>query len=153
MDAANTAAANARALERTESQKRAVVEKLDFQMNEYARVAEAISNGLVEIENRIAEVVARILQPFVTDAVSHGIIEELIENTKRLRGGGQTGLMRISGPERLLNVLKKRLSHLAVDVEYVPADGVEVTVEVQHTTIRSEFAPWADLIASFDRRD
>ena len=57
--------------------------------------------------------------------------------------------MRISGPERVLNVLKKRVSQVAVDVEYVLEDGIEVTVEAQHTNIRSEFGPWADLIASF----
>ena len=37
----------------------------------------------------------------------------------------------------------------AVDVEYVSEEeGVEVTVEAQHTTICSAFAPWADLVAS-----
>jgi hypothetical protein len=57
--------------------------------------------------------------------------------------------MKISGPEKILNLLKKRVSQIAVDVEYVSEEeGIEVTVEAQHTTIRSALAPWADLVAS-----
>ena len=150
MDAANGEAATARALERAEAQRRSVVERLDFQMNEVAQLGETISNGLKDVESRIADVVARILQPLVTQAVSRKVIDELIENiTRLLRNGGQTGLMKISGPEKVLSVLKKRVSQIALDVEYVSEEEeIEVTVEAQHTTIRSALAPWADLIAS-----
>jgi hypothetical protein len=148
LDAAKGETANARLLERAEAQKRSVVERLDFQMNEYAQSAEKISSGLLEIEHRIADVVAGIIQPFVTEAVSRKILDELIENIARLRQGGQPGLMRIRGPERVLNLLKDRLSRVAVDVEYVSEDAVEVTVEAQHTNIRSEFASWMNLLAS-----
>jgi hypothetical protein len=150
MDAANGEAATARALERAETQRHSVVERLDFQMNEVAQLGETISNGLKEVESRIADVVARILQPLVTQAVSRKVVDELIENiTRLLRNGGQTGLMKISGPEKVLSLLKKRVSQIALDVEYVSEEAeIEVTVEAQHTTIRSALAPWADLIAS-----
>jgi hypothetical protein len=150
MDAANAEAATARALERADAQRRSVVERLDFQMNELSQLGEKISSGLIEVERRIADAVARILQPLVTQAVSRKIVDELTENIARLlRNGGKTGLMRISGPERVLSVLRKRVSQIAVDIEYVSQAGIEVTIEAQHTTIRSEFEPWAQLIASF----
>jgi hypothetical protein len=148
LDAARGEAAAARAIERTEGQKRSVIERLDFQMNEYARLADAITTGLNEVELRIADVVAQILKPFVNQAVSRQIIDELVEGVVRLRSGGQSGLMKIRGPERVLNALKKRVSQIAVDVEYVSDGGIEVTIEAKHTNIRSEFEPWADLITS-----
>ena len=151
-DSANAEAAKARDLERAELRKQAVVERLDFQMNEYARLAETISSGLVEVEHRIADVVARVLQPFVNKAISREIIDELVENITRLRAGGQSALMRIRGPEPVLQALQKKLAGIAVDVEYAPEDSVEVTVEAQRTTIRSAFAPWAELIASLDEK-
>jgi hypothetical protein len=117
-------------------------------MNEYARLADAITTGLNEVELRIADVVAQILKPFVNQAVSRQIIDELVEGVVRLRSGGQSGLMKIRGPERVLNALKKRVSQIAVDVEYVSDGGIEVTIEAKHTNIRSEFEPWADLITS-----
>ena len=66
----------------------------------------------------------------------------------RLRAGGSPGLIKIRGPERLLAALRDRVSSLAVDVEFVAEDGVEATIEAQHTMISSELQPWADLIAS-----
>ena len=50
----------------------------------------------------------------------------------------------------MLNAKTRRL--LAVDVEFVAEDGVEVTVEAQHTTIAAELQPWAELIASLGER-
>ena len=152
-DAANAEAATARALEQAETQKLAVVERLDFQMNEYAELSEKIANGLIEIESRIADVVARMLQPFVSELVRRQIVSELAENIARLRRPGRPELLRISGPERLLSALKRRIEPLAADVEFVEREGVEVVVEAGPTTIRTELAPWADLIASIVERD
>ena len=148
LDAARAEAATARAMERAELQKRAVVERLDFQMNEYAKVADLIANGLAEIERRTSDAVARILRPFLKDAVANQAVAELAEQIGKLRVAGRPSLMRIRGPERLLQALRARLTSLAVEVEYVEEDGVEVTVEADHTTISSEIAAWTDLIES-----
>ena len=46
-------------------------------------------------------------------------------------------------------MLRESVAELPVEVEYVEEDEVEVTVEAQHTIIRSQLRPWEDLIASF----
>ena len=117
-------------------------------MNEYAKVADLIANGLAEIERRTSDAVARILRPFLKDAVANQAVAELAEQIGKLRVAGRPSLMRIRGPERLLQALRARLTSLAVEVEYVEEDGVEVTVEADHTTISSEIAAWTDLIES-----
>ena len=153
IDAARAEAATARALERAEVQKRVVVERLDFQMNEYARVAELITAGLAEIEARIARSVAQILRPLVEQSLSQQVIAELSEHVSRLAAAGRPSLLRIRGPERLLSGLRARIAHLAIEVEYVEdAAAVEVSVEAHHTTIRSELAPWfAKIDAQLER--
>lgn len=148
LDAARAESATARAMERAELQKRAVVERLDFQMNEYAKLAEVIANGLIDIECRTADAVSRILRPFLKESVAKQAIAELAEQIGKLRVAGRPSLMRIRGPERLLQALRTRLATLAVEVEYVEEDGVEVVVEADHTTISSEIAAWTDLIES-----
>jgi flagellar biosynthesis/type III secretory pathway protein FliH len=148
LDTAREEGATTRALERAELQKRAVVERLDFQMNEYAKLAEAIATAFSEVERRVADSVARILQPFVTEGISSQIVEELARAISRLRQGERPGLMRIRGPERLLAALKPRIGSLAVDVEYSVEEGIEVLVEASDTTIASGLQPWADLIGS-----
>jgi hypothetical protein len=130
---------------------RATVGQLDFQLNEYAHVAESVSAGLQEIEQRVAEVVARLVEPLVTRATADRIVEALCDNLARLRVGGSSTLIKIRGPERVLAALRERVAYLAVDVEFVADHGVEVSIESDETTIRSQLQPWADLIASLAR--
>ena len=130
---------------------RAMVAQLDFQLNEYAQVAEAVSAGLQEIEQRVAEVVARLIEPLLTRATADRILEALCDNLARLRVGGSPGMIKIRGPERVLAALRERVAYLAVDVEFVADHGVEVSIEADETTIRSQLQPWTDLIASLAR--
>jgi hypothetical protein len=146
LDAGKSEAATARALERAELQKRAVIEKLDFQMNEYARLSESLTAGFAELERRVAQAAARVLKPLLIEAVAGQIVEELSENVARLTRAGAIGLVKVRGPERLLSALKEKIEALAVDVEYVEDAGVEITVSAQATEIRSELAAWARLI-------
>ena len=60
-------------------------------------------------------------------------------------------MIKIRGPERVLAALRERVAYLAVDVEFVADHGVEVSIEADETTIRSQLQPWADLIASLAR--
>jgi hypothetical protein len=130
---------------------RATLAQLDFQLNEYAQVAETISAGLQEIEHRVAEAVARLVEPLVTRATADRIVEALCDNLARLRVGGSSSLIKIRGPERVLAALRERVAYLAVEVEYVADHGVEVSIEADDTMIRSQLQPWADLIASLTR--
>ncbi|MGO4870878.1 MAG: hypothetical protein ACLPGW_09750 [Roseiarcus sp.] len=143
---ADEAETQARLLAR--QQERALMERLDFQVNEYAALADVIATGLVEIEQQIAATVSRILAPFLTSELTKQIVDQLCANIARLRAGGSPGLIKIRGPERLLEKLRERVSALPVDVEFIVEDNVEATIEAQHTMIRSELQPWADLIAS-----
>ena len=148
LDAGRGEAATARALERADLQKRAVVERLDFQMNEYGKLSEAISQGIAEVERRIADSVARILRPFLLVAVTSRAVEDLAANLAKLSSSGHPPLLKISGPETLLKVLKSRASALAVEIEFMPDAQVEVKVEASHTTIVTELGPWLELIHS-----
>ena len=146
LDAARNEAATQRALERAELQKRAVIERLDFQMNEYAKLADVIAQGLTEVERHIAAVAARLLQPYLAEALSRQVIEDLSARIAKLTTSGHPALMKISGPAALLTKLKSQLEPLAIEVEYQTSGGVEVTVEAQHTSIRTELAPWGKLL-------
>ena len=133
------------------ARERAMLAQLDFQLNEYAQFADAISTGLQEIERRVAEAVARLVGPLVTRATADRIVEALCDDLARLRVGDSPGLIKIRGPERILAALRDRVAYLAVEVEFVADHGVEVSIEAGDTTIRSQLQPWADLIASLAR--
>ena len=146
IDATKAEAATARALERAESQKRAVIEKLDFQMNEYARLSEALAAGFAELDQRVAQAAARVLQPLVSEAVTRQVLDELAETMSRLARGQGVGLIKVRGPEKLLRDLKPKVAMLAVEIEFVEEESVEITVCAQATEIRTELASLSRLI-------
>jgi hypothetical protein len=148
--AARVEAAETRAQEQAEQRLQEQRERLEFKLNEYAKLAETIETGLAEIEQRIAGSVANILAPFLNEEIAKQVVDELCAHIARLRAGGSPGLMKICGPERLLAALRRRLSGVAVELEFVAEEGVEATIEAQRTVIRSTMQPWADLIASLD---
>ena len=147
-EAAQAEAAETLEREIAGERERATLAQLDFQLCEYAHLAEAISAGLQEIEQRVADVVARLLAPLLTHATTDRIVEALCDDLARLRVGGAPGLIKIRGPERVLAALRERVAYLSVDVEFVADHGVEATIEADETKIVSQLQPWADLIAS-----
>ena len=153
IDSARAEAATARALERADLQKRAVVEKLDFQMNEYAKLHETLGAGFNELERRIAQAAAQILQPLLERDLARTIVDELAENVGRLARSGGVALLKARGPQALLSLLKSRIAPLAVEVEYVEDGSVEITVSSPTTEIRSELGAWRQLIQDIVEND
>ncbi len=138
------------AAERAELQQQAVMERLDFQLNEYAQLEAAVRSGFDEVEARVGDAVARILGPFLVKQVVRYATDELMKHLGRLTAGGAPGLITIRGPERVLSLLRDRVAELPADIQFVDDGGVEASVECNATRIVTELKPWADLLASLD---
>jgi|SRR5579872_2907135 hypothetical protein len=131
-----------------EQEERAKAERLAFQANECAKFAEQIATGLIEIEGRIAATVADILRPYLAQEQTSRVIKALSENLARILSGDSPAVLKISGPEFMLSVLRDRLSNHPAPVEYSVEEGLDVTVEAQQTIIKSQLQTWSDLIES-----
>jgi hypothetical protein len=138
------------AAERESAREQAVLERLDFQLNEYARLEGAIHSGFAKIEENIGAAVARILCPFLVKQIERYVADELCKNIGRLCSGGSAGPITIRGPERVLKLLRERIAGLPVQVEYVERAGIEAVVEANATRIVTALQPWAELLASLD---
>ena len=147
--AARAEDAESLAREQAAAQRQAQEERTEFQANEFARLADVITAGLGEMEDRVAASVARILAPLLTSEMTKRIVDELRDDIARLCSGGSPGIITIRGPQGPLEGLRERVAQLPVEFEFVVDEDVEVTVEAQHTVIRTQLRPWADLIASF----
>jgi hypothetical protein len=138
------------ASDRAAAQEQAMMERLDFQLNEYAALEGAIRAGFAEVERHVGAAVARILGPFLVKQVVKYVVEELCKNIARLCAAGSPGLITIRGPEPVLALLRERVEGLPAEVEFVEVDGVEAVVEANATQIVTELNPWAELLASLD---
>ena len=138
------------AADRAALREQAVMERLEFQLNEYAQLEATVRAGFTEVEARVGAAVARILAPFLAKEVVKYAVDELIKSIARLTAGGAAGLITIRGPERVLSLLRDRIADLPAEIAFVEDGGVEATVECNATRIVTELKPWADLLASLD---
>lgn len=109
--------------------------------------AVAIVNGFTtacrELETNIASSVARILQPFLADAVRDKAIEALIEQISALTCSSPVPVFRISGPADLLERVKAQLETARrMGVEYQAADTLEIRVVADQTVIETQMQAW-----------
>jgi hypothetical protein len=132
------------------AQRQALAQRLDFQLNDYARLEGAIRAGFTQIEENVGTAVTRILAPFLVKQVGDYVADELSKNIAKLCAAGSPGLITIRGDKRGLALLRERIADLPAEVDYVEDEDVEVVVEANSTRIVTELRPWAELLASLD---
>ena len=111
--------------------------------------AVAIVNGFDtacrEIESNIASSVARILLPFLADAVRDKAIGSLVEQIAVLTSNSPVPAFRVTGPSELIDLVRTQLNLAGRSgVEYQSADTVEVRVLADQTTIETQISTWMD---------
>jgi hypothetical protein len=111
--------------------------------------AVAIVNGFDaacrEIESNIASSVARILLPFLAEAVRDKAIGSLVEQIAALTSNSPVSVFRVTGPSELIDLVRTQLNRAGrTGVEYQSADTVEVRVLADQTTIETQISTWVD---------
>jgi hypothetical protein len=109
--------------------------------------AVAIVNGFGtacrELETTIAGSVARILQPFLADAVRDKAVEALIEQISALTCSSPVPVFRISGPADVLERVRAQLKTAGrTGVEYQHAETLEIRVVADQTVIETQIQAW-----------
>lgn len=111
--------------------------------------AVAIVNGFDaacrEIESNIASSVARILLPFLAEAVRDKAIASLVDQISALTSNSPVPAFRVTGPSELIDLVRTQLNLAGrTGVEYQSADTVEVRVLADQTTIETQISIWMD---------
>jgi hypothetical protein len=148
LEAARAEFAAALDLERRSWEEAEAARRIAWQATEYAIFADKIERAMAAIEDKVAAAVVRILKPFLNDERARQITKALSENLSRILSNDTPPMLKITGPQALLNVLRDKMSAHAVNVEYVPSAGVDVTIEANQTVIQSQLQAWIDHIAS-----
>ena len=115
-------------------------------------VAAQLRDGLAELENRTAAILAELLEPIVTLSVRQKAIAEARDAIITLINGGPEAVIRISGPADLIAALQGTLGDRAV-LDFSETDAPEVTIVAGDTTIRSHLQSWAAGLADALRSD
>ncbi|MEY9358786.1 hypothetical protein ABH994_001507 [Bradyrhizobium yuanmingense] len=98
-----------------------------------------------EIETNIASSVARILLPFLTDAVRDKAIGSLVEQIAALTGSSSAPTFEVTGPSELLDLVKTQLeASRRTGIAYEAAETLEVRVVADQTVIETQISAWSE---------
>jgi hypothetical protein len=98
-----------------------------------------------EIETNIASSVARILLPFLADAVRDKAIGSLVEQIAALTGNSPVPVFKVTGPGELLDLVKTQLEAARrTGIAYETAETFEVRVVADQTVIETQITAWSE---------
>lgn len=111
--------------------------------------AVAVVNGFEaacrEIETNIASSVARILLPFLAEAVRDKAIGSLVEQIAALTGNSPVPVFKVTGPRELLDLVRAQLeASRRTGIAYEPAETFEVRVIADQTVIETQISAWSE---------
>ncbi len=118
------------------------VERLTWVNRESEQLAEQIAGGLKEIENRLADIVARILRPFVSEAIHVQAIDELLLALDAVLGADEGVTLEISGPDDLLQILREKLRSKNVAVLFTANEHTDIRVVAGQTVLETCLGTW-----------
>ncbi len=98
-----------------------------------------------EIETNIASSVARILLPFLSDAVRDKAIGSLVEQIAALTGSSSAPAFKVTGPSELLDLVNTQLeASRRTGIAYEAAETLEVRVVADQTVIETQISAWSE---------
>src|SRR6476469_532289 len=131
--------------ERVRSAIRLGEERAKWSDQQAVAVVSGFETACREIETNIASSVARILLPFLADAVRDKAIGSLVEQIAALTGNSPVPVFKVTGPSELLDLVKTQLGTARrTGFEYEAADTFEVRVVADQTVIETQITAWSE---------
>lgn len=144
MEVAKAEAAHERAEAEVAFERRMGSERRRWTESQADVLAARISEGLRELETRIAADAARVLIPFIEASMRQKALEELARTLREILAASRITGLTITGPEDLLAMLQHRLGADAASISYVVDEAPDVRVATDDTFIETQFRAWTE---------
>ncbi|MCA6123794.1 hypothetical protein J6500_18090 [Bradyrhizobium sp. WSM 1704] len=131
--------------ERVRSAIRLGEERAKWSDQQAAEIVNGFAAACREIEVNIATAVARILHPFLAEAVRDKAVAALVEQIFALTSRSPAPVFRITGPSDLLDLVKAQLDQVQQSgIEYQAAEVSEIRVVADQTVIETQISAWTE---------
>ncbi|MEJ2116862.1 MAG: hypothetical protein P8Y67_00880 [Alphaproteobacteria bacterium] len=118
------------------------LERCTWANREATVLASKLQEGLHEIENTVANSVASILKPFLTELMHEQAVSNLVKTLQTLLTKGEGTNLEIYGPEDLLQLLREKLDAQGIKAAFIPENTPDLRVRVGQTVIETQLAAW-----------
>lgn len=115
---------------------------------ESAALAGAFAEQIRALEAGLARSVARVLQPFLTDALRDEAIHALHATLASLVADDQAGTLAVTGPADLVAALVRRLDLPPDRVTVTPDGSPDLRIRTNGTVIETRLRAWGERVAA-----
>ncbi|MGY3606560.1 MULTISPECIES: hypothetical protein [unclassified Bradyrhizobium] len=109
-----------------------------------AKIAGDIAEAGAQLEAKIAGVTARILEPFISNAVQKQAVNTFVEQLASVASDVRRPALRVTCPPELVEVLRGKLAARAIAVELRAAPVAEASVTVDQIFLETQIKLWAE---------
>lgn len=144
------AAAETEFAARLDAQQQDFVQRLAAARREWSEAEGAVlSDALVgavnELEARLAETTARILQPFLEAEIRRAAIAELVTAVEAILVRDKAARIEITGPDDLLAIVRDRLPD-SVPATFASGQAADIRVIIDQTVLETRLGAWVSAI-------
>lgn len=127
--------------ERAAATARLEEERAAWSSEEGARLGDAIVTAFQTLETQVGDAVAAILTPILEEELRKRAVEDLTQTLARLMASNQR-ILKLSGPEDLLETLHQSLGAEASAIAFETSQDIDVRVVAEQTTIETQLSAW-----------
>jgi hypothetical protein len=114
-------------------------------LNETAtKIAGDIAEAGAQLEAKIAGVTARILEPFISNAMQKQAVATFVEQLASAASDVRRPALRVTCPAELVDMLRGKLAVRSIAVELRAAPVAEVSVTVDQVFLETQIKLWAE---------
>jgi hypothetical protein len=104
-------------------------------------LGEALVRAMKDLEARLAETTARVLQPFLGSEIRRVAVAELVTAVETILARDKAARVEIVGPDDLLGIVRARLPD-KVPATFTSCDTIDVRVTVDQTVLETRLGAW-----------
>ena len=132
------------AAERVNAEERLAAERRSWTVEVADRLAAGIETALQQLTGEVAGAVARILTPFVAEKLRERTVGDLAETLAGLFADGRSCLLRVTGPDDLLRLLRDKLAAHSGAIDFVTGECPDIRVLIGDAVLETQLQPWAE---------
>jgi hypothetical protein len=149
------AAAELRLQEALEAQRSEFVEITKAQRDHWVReesdvLAQKLEKEFSLLEHELGDKIGGVLAGFVASAFKGQALSEMAELLAALMGDSERPLVRVSGPQDLIEALQAKAGELTGSVEFVFADQPDISIVADDAHIETQISAWAERLSKLN---
>ena len=128
--------------QREEFEQHLASQRLAWAEQEGSVLAERMLAAIRDMETRIGECTARILQPFLKEQVRRQAVTELVALVETMLSKDRNATLAVCGPDDLVAVLRERLQGVTANVTFASGDAPDVQISLDQTILQTNLGAW-----------